>query len=214
MRSLRHESGELDLYNGPRFTLDLLDTFSTFKRLGYLGLTLVAPWYTYGKAKAQLTGSRAWPSMIVMAIMFYGFITLCICELAVDGLFYVGWAVYMFFALYITGIRSSARLEYEINGNIIEDFFACLMLYPFAGVQLYTHVKDYDFSKKTDVPMNEIKYIEKEYENGSYNPNVRKIMDPAPPYVEPYSGADNIGYSTDISFHSDSGAGSRNSTQL
>ena len=47
-----------------------------------------------------------------------------------NGIFSLAWVFYMAFATILTVQRAQIRAIYNINGNIIEDFFAALILYP------------------------------------------------------------------------------------
>lgn len=74
-------------------------------------------------------------------------------EPVVDAISYVGWAILMGFFAYATSIRYSIRLKYDIYGNSVEDFFAVMVLYPFAAYQMEHHMDHaYDLDR-TDYPM-------------------------------------------------------------
>ena len=94
-----------------------------------------------GKAAARLYGGRAWVQMIALAIPFYLWILLMILQVVEEGLMYVGWSVLFGFFAYGTGIRADMREKYGINGNMFEDFFAVLLTYPFAAVQMDEHME-------------------------------------------------------------------------
>ena len=40
------------------------------------------------------------------------------------------------FSLSILGVRGALRQAYKIDGNVIEDFFSILLVYPLAAVQM------------------------------------------------------------------------------
>ena len=61
----------------------------------------------------------------------------------------------MGFFAYATSIRYSIRLKYNIYGNSVEDFFAVMILYPFAAYQMEHHMDHaYDLDR-ADYPMEE-----------------------------------------------------------
>ncbi len=153
------ECGELP--EGPHFHISVLDVFSNITLFKQFCLSLIAPWYYLGKIKAYLSNTNSvlvkptgenTNSMVAMAkvsntssviamvlgaIVFYSAIILAACEAALPNLGYVGLSVYFAFVVYGAGIRIEIRQIYGINGNVIEDLFAFLLLYPCATVQLY-----------------------------------------------------------------------------
>ena len=141
-RAFKMESGDLDP-NGPCFSTGLLDTcFSpSVKRGKRLLIAIFAPWYSMGKAAARLYGGRAWVQMIALATPFYLWILLMILQVVDEGLMYVGWSVLFGFFAYGTGIRADMREKFGINGNMLEDFFAVLLSYPLAAVQMGEHME-------------------------------------------------------------------------
>lgn len=60
----------------------------------------------------------------MFAILFYLWIILMICEVKVEGISYVAWTAFLFFVAYGAGIRINLREKYQIDGNMVEDFFA------------------------------------------------------------------------------------------
>lgn len=77
-----------------------------------------------------------------MAVLFYLWFILMALEPAVDAISYVGWAILMGFFSYATSIRYSIREEYNIYGNPVEDFFAVMIVYPFAAYQMEHHMNN------------------------------------------------------------------------
>ena len=49
-----------------------------------------------------------------------------------------------------SGIRNACREAYKIDGNLYEDFFACLLLYPLAAVQVDEQVALGTFPEEDD----------------------------------------------------------------
>ena len=142
-RAVKMEGGDLDP-RGPQFTTSLLDVFSkpTKKSVGGILLAVIAPWYPMGNAAYKIErGKHArWWYMTIMAVLFYLWVILMALEPAVDFISYVGWAFLMGFFSYATAIRYAIRLEYNIYGNSVEDFFAVMVLYPFAAYQMEHHM--------------------------------------------------------------------------
>lgn len=89
----------------------------------------------------------------MLAVPFYLWIVLMALEPVVAAISYVGWTVLFIFFSYATSIRYYIREKYKINGNIVEDFFAVMVLYPFAAFQMEHHLEHtYDLDK----PVHEI----------------------------------------------------------
>ena len=154
-RAVRIEGGDLDP-NGPKFAIDLLSVFSLLKRLFQFVIAAFVPWFYIGRAYGRLQKCSPLPTMISMAVVFYAWIILCALEPVHNGLFYVGWTVYFFFATYGASVRTQIRTEFEINGNMIEDWFSVFLLYPAAAVQMDAHmeaVRNDEYNKKNDIPM-------------------------------------------------------------
>ena len=136
-RLLKAEAGELDL-NTRHFYFGILDIFyrPTGRRLCNLLIAIVAPWWPMGNAAGKLNGSSRWVYMLVLAIPFYGWVVLEALQPLESGLAYIGWAVLFGFFAYATGIRFQMREEFGIIGNMGEDFFAVMLMYPFAAMQM------------------------------------------------------------------------------
>ena len=52
-----------------------------------------------------------------------------------------GWIFYIAFTCVLCSVRTNARKVGGIEGNIVEDFFACLFFYPQVIVQMQSGVK-------------------------------------------------------------------------
>lgn len=76
-----------------------------------------------------------------MGVPFYAWIGVMIVELIpVEGIAYVGWAVLFLFFAVATAIRTNIRVADGIHDNMVEDFFAVMLLYPFSAFQMDRHV--------------------------------------------------------------------------
>ena len=155
-RAVKMEEGDLDPH-GPKFTTGLLDVLSspTKRSAGKVLLAIFAPWYSTGKAAYKI-GDRQhkrWVYMLMLAVPFYLWIVLMALEPVVAAISNVAWTVLFIFFSYATSIRYYIREKYKINGNIVEDFFAVMVFYPFAAFQMEHHLEHaYDLDK----PVHEI----------------------------------------------------------
>jgi len=160
-RAVKMEAGDLDPH-GPQFTTGLLDVLSSPNKsmVGKILLAVIAPWYSMGNAAYKLGGMKnsRWVYWLISAFPFYLWIILMTLEPVVDAISYVAWTVLFIFFAYGTSIRYSIRLKYNIYGNAAEDFFAVMILYPFAAFQMEHHMEhDYDLAKRNyhpEPPMN------------------------------------------------------------
>ena len=154
-RAIKIESGELDP-NGPAWVVDLISVFCNWKTLKKLVIGVFTPWFYFGRAYGRFNKCSPLPVMITMAVVMYGWIFLCLLDLAHEGLFYVGWTTYFFFATFGAGIRIQIRTGFEINGNMIEDWFAVFLLFPAAAVQMDEQMEavlNDEYNKKNDMSM-------------------------------------------------------------
>ena len=138
-RAVHFEAGVLDP-NGPDFNVGLLEVFNkpTCKALVKVIIAIFCPWYPMGMAAYRLNdskGSRV-SYMVSLAVPFYLWILGMALEPVVEGLSYLAWAILFAFFAYGTAIRIGIREKYGINGNMVEDFFAVMLLYPFAAYQM------------------------------------------------------------------------------
>lgn len=147
-RAVKVEAGDLDP-NGPQFTTGLLDVLSipTVESVCKVIISIFAPWYSMGTVAGMVEkpNGRKWTHMLIMALPFYACISMLVLErlYVFSGICYVGWTLLFGFFAYATGVRNSIREKYEINGNVAEDFFAVMVLYPFAAYQMEHHMKNH-----------------------------------------------------------------------
>ena len=147
-KAVKVEAGDLDP-NGPQFTTGLLDVLSTptVESVCKVIISIFAPWYSMGTAAGMVEkpNGRKWTHMLIMALPFYACISMLVLErlYVFSGICYVGWTLLFGFFAYATGVRNSIREKYEINGNVAEDFFAVMVLYPFAAYQMEHHMKNH-----------------------------------------------------------------------
>ena len=148
-RAFKIASGDIDSW-APAFQVDLLGTLAGVKPALKCFSALFVPWYFIGTAKCKLDQSNKWLVMISVAIVFYTAIILMVLECVVTNLAYVGLAVYVGFVGYCTFIRFEMRDKFRISGNMTEDFFAVLLLYPCVAVQMYEHITKTELLKDND----------------------------------------------------------------
>eukprot|EP01047_Picozoa_sp_COSAG01_P035887 COSAG01_NODE_2776_length_7094_cov_14.701930_4_plen_235_part_00 len=77
--------------------------------------------------------------VIGSVLLFYSWPILQFVNLASHGWWAVGWMSYLMFTLIVMDIRTKARTQKGIHGNIVEDFFAVFLFYPGALIQLDAH---------------------------------------------------------------------------
>lgn len=153
-RAVQMEAGDLDPI-GPQFSVSLFAPVSspscngTFKFL----IATFAPWYVIAhaadKRKPSNSSRRLAFHMILMGVPFYAWIGMMIAELVpVIGISCVGWAVLFLFFGVATAIRTEIREQDGIHGNMVEDFFVVMLLYPFAAFQMDQHALNYYREKK------------------------------------------------------------------
>lgn len=153
-RAVKMEAGDLNP-SGPQFRASLFAPLSSPSCEGapkFL-LAIFAPWYVIAKAADKRNPNRC-PirlavHMLLMGVPFYSWIAMMIAELVpVTGISYLGWAVLFLFFGVATAIRTSIREDDGIHGNMVEDFFVVMLLYPFAAFQIDQHVLNYKKEKK------------------------------------------------------------------
>merc|ERR1712216_1092138 len=59
-----------------------------------------------------------------------------------NALFFYIWFVFLFYVLQITSLRATVRESHGIYGNLLEDLFTCLCIYPMAVSQLHFQVQE------------------------------------------------------------------------
>ena len=142
-RAVKMEAGDLDPH-GPKFTTTLLEVLSspTRESVKKVLLAVIAPWYSMGNAAYKIGNKdhQRWVYMLLLAIPFYLWIILMALEPVVSAISYVAWTVLCAFFAYGTSIRYAIREKDHIYGNIVEDFFAVMVLYPFAAYQMEHHM--------------------------------------------------------------------------
>ena len=114
--------------------------FNSAKKLFSVIVAIFAPWWSAGRSAGIIYGQKAWPHMLIVATLFYGWIVLEIVEIVEDGLAYIGWVVLFGFFTYVVGIRIAVRNRYNISGSMVEDALSVIFMYPFAIDQVDEHL--------------------------------------------------------------------------
>ena len=114
--------------------------FNSAKKLFSVIVAIFAPWWSAGRSAGKVYGQKAWPHMLIVATLFYGWIVLEIVEIVEDGLAYIGWVVLFGFFTYVVGIRIAVRNRYNISGSMVEDALSVIFMYPFAIDQVDEHL--------------------------------------------------------------------------
>eukprot|EP00794_Sanderia_malayensis_P003779 gene3779-4302_t len=138
-RAVKEEAGDYDPKKA-MFTNGIFD-INTMQKVKQLVISVFAPWWYGGKVAGKLYRGKPVFYMVFLAVVFYLWLILMIVEVDVRGISYVAWTILFVYFAYVTGMRINARSKYDIDGNMVEDFFAVMLLYPLATVQLLHQVK-------------------------------------------------------------------------
>mmetsp|Transcript_5261 Transcript_5261/g.13385 ORF Transcript_5261/g.13385 Transcript_5261/m.13385 type:complete len:807 (+) Transcript_5261:137-2557(+) len=152
-RALKIDQCEDDIMRAASWSTDSLDIFDLFNpgpadlsafktpryspaaRIASLVKGVFAPFIAVHAASKSLHGGDGVRAKLDAALVSVWF-ALWIVFVGVsggDGLgewAYIGWAFYMFLVFHITYMRVQMRQAHGIYGNVLEDFFGCLVMYP------------------------------------------------------------------------------------
>ena len=150
-RAVKEEAGDVDEDAG-EFASSIFDVFDlvSWNSLKRLLVAIVAPWYPAGRAAGKLYRKNPHWYMVIVAVLFYGWVLLEVLQVVDVGLAYVGWVVLCGFFAYVVGIRSAIREEYALSGNLAEDALIVVFLYPLAVDQMEKHMRIEEEQKKSD----------------------------------------------------------------
>ena len=133
-RALREESGEIEI-SDERWEYSMWD-LNSMRRFKKAAISIFAPWYYLAKIRMMLDDKTSVVHQIVYSLWFglpfYLWIILMICEVKVKAISYVGWAILLFFFAIGAGARGDIRRRYMLDGDMVEDFFALMLVYPLA----------------------------------------------------------------------------------
>ena len=148
---VKEEAGDVDP-NAETFAVSLFDVFDnpSIHGLERFLVAVLAPWWPAGRAAGKVYNKSSWSYMLIMAVLFYGWILFEILQVVDSGLAYVGWAVLCGFFAYVVGIRSSIREDGNIPGSLVSDSLMVMFLYFLAVDQMDKHMLIGEQQKKED----------------------------------------------------------------
>lgn len=141
-RAVREEYGEIG-QDEKRWTYSMWD-LNTSRRILKAAISVIFPWYYLSQVRQKLDNSSTMLYFVFTSLMyalpFYLWAILMITEVEVNNISYVGWGVLMFFFVFGGGMRGEIRANYDIEGDMVEDFFAMMLVYPIAIMQMHEQV--------------------------------------------------------------------------
>ncbi|EKX48971.1 hypothetical protein GUITHDRAFT_68154 [Guillardia theta CCMP2712] len=155
LRACKYDMMEEDIHSSTRFIVGLFDWADGFqpagipselepglqRRIRSLVISIFAPFITIHKVHHKFYNNVAIVHTAITGMLFITWIGCMIGEVGTTNAAYVGWTMYIFFAAHLTATRLQARLAYKVYGSAFEDFFACLIMYPFVISQLDLQVE-------------------------------------------------------------------------
>ena len=160
-RALKIDSGDVDICHANLFSTGTLDIFDGYKtgpadtastarytvaeRLTNYAQSIFAPFVGVFKVCESVFGEGAVLAKLHAGINFSFFI-LWLVFLIVSGAdsdyAWIGWTFYMFMAFQLTFLRGAVRTQHNIYGNMFEDFFGAIVMYPNVVSQLHFQSKE------------------------------------------------------------------------
>ncbi|EKX40613.1 hypothetical protein GUITHDRAFT_88699 [Guillardia theta CCMP2712] len=155
LRACKYDMMEEDIHSSTRFIVGLFDWADGFqpagiprelepglqRRIRSLVISTFAPFISIHKVHQKFYNNVAMLHTAGTGMLFITWIGCMIGEVGTVNASYVGWTMYIFFAAHLTATRLQARLAYKVYGSAFEDFFACLIMYPFVISQLELQVE-------------------------------------------------------------------------
>ena len=150
-RALKEEDGVVNPSTNRTFNASLFDILRlpSWNNVVRFLTAVVAPWLPAGRAAGILYRKNPWSHMLIIAVLFYGWVILQVTEIVAKGLAYIGWVVVCGFLTYLVVLRNAIREECAIPGSVIADGIV-VILYPFAVDQLDKHMLIEEQQKKDD----------------------------------------------------------------
>jgi choline/carnitine/betaine transport len=150
-RALKEEDGVVNPSTNRTFNASLFDILRlpSWNNVVRFLTAVVAPWLPAGRAAGILYRKNPWSHMLIIAVLFYGWVILQVTEIVAKGLAYIGWVVICGFLTYLVVLRNAIREECAIPGSVIADGIV-VILYPFAVDQLDKHMLIEEQQKKDD----------------------------------------------------------------
>ena len=149
-RAVREEYGEIDEQDGRWYRSMWMP--NSMEKIAALCIDVVAPWWRLSKLRMDLNKQDGKITQIFYMIQFgfpfYLWIILMLVELGVEQISYIGWACLMAFFAFSGGVRGDIREKYDIEGNMIEDFFTMMLVYPLAISQMVDQLENGEAAKR------------------------------------------------------------------
>ena len=111
---------------------------------------IFVPWWPAGRAAGKLNRKNPVLYMVIIAVLFYGWMLLEILQLVETGTAYIGLVVLCGLFAYVVGIRAAIREECGISGSMIGDALVVIFFYPCAVDQMDKHMMIEEQHKKDD----------------------------------------------------------------
>lgn len=168
-RAVREEAGELD--EKDRRWYRSMWSFLQIDRIVIIVVSIGAPWYHLAKMRVRMNREDSkmfFLYAIQFGLPFYLWFFLMISEVAVEQISYVGWAVLMGFFAFATSVRGDLREKYDIEGNMIEDFFTMMLVFPLAISQM---VDQLNLGQTPDIKKTEAIEMGSNGHYANYNPD-------------------------------------------
>jgi len=118
-------------------------------------LPFLTVWKCFSKLGDGKMSSYQMLSFVFAVVFYFMWIGLRVATVAVEdaNLAAFSWTFYVAFVCIVTQVRTQVRLEYQIEGNIMEDFLASAFLYPMVLMQCAVQVEESP-PKKTAIEVN------------------------------------------------------------
>ena len=160
-RALKIDSGDADICHANMFSTGTLDIFDLYRtgpadgpstarytfaeRLTNYAQSIFAPFIGIFKTCESLFGGGS-VLAVLHGVVNFSFFILWLVFLIVSGsdsdYAWIGWTFYMFMVFQISFIRGYVRTKHNIYGNMFEDFFGALVMYPNIVSQLHYQSKE------------------------------------------------------------------------
>ncbi|XP_012556512.1 glycine betaine transporter 1 isoform X1 [Hydra vulgaris] len=154
-RALREEAGEIELLQG-RWQLSMWSLNNKQRVLKSI-ISLFFPWYYLSRTKMKIENKKLLRYTLLYGILyatpFYISALLLLAGSKFIGMKYIAYAVLLFFCIFCGFLRGDVRERYNIEGDMIEDTFSFVLVYPIAIMQIHEQVQnDLDEVKGLEMP--------------------------------------------------------------
>eukprot|EP00282_Hemiselmis_andersenii_P038848 CAMPEP_0169444976 /NCGR_PEP_ID=MMETSP1042-20121227/10193_1 /TAXON_ID=464988 /ORGANISM="Hemiselmis andersenii, Strain CCMP1180" /LENGTH=891 /DNA_ID=CAMNT_0009556341 /DNA_START=80 /DNA_END=2752 /DNA_ORIENTATION=- len=155
LRAVKFDSSDSDIRSMTRFITGVWDFTEGFEpqvesrflpskaqRVVSLVLALFAPFLAMHSMHLRLFGtSTSWLHTSAQGVCFVIWIGCMIGETGTPNASFIGWTFFVSFVIHITTVRVMARQAYNVYGWVLEDFAACLFMYPMVCSQMELQAK-------------------------------------------------------------------------